>query len=443
MIAFATLFLGLVLGPQHVELAVQGDVAVVRLELDGQPVGTLAGPPWKQEVDLGATLRPHLLEARALGADGQALATARQWVNLPRAPAEAALVLEGADPARPQRARLLWRHIEYAAADSIAASFDGAPLPVAADGSMTLPPYDPARPHLLAAELRFEDGAHYRAELLLGGAGGAVMDTELTGVPVSVAGRRTPTVERLAGALRLDGAPVRPVAVDKSPGRVVMVIDPGAAAPLRQLAERGPWMIVSPATAVRAGEEVEFLFPNVEMVPGKDLPARLFTITQPFMSESGSFTWMLTRVPVPPAQRFVRLSDALAVAALQAAGGARPRAVVLVLGPEPKDDSAYGAREVLRFLEELRVPLLVWSTGRPSKETRSEDRRSLANASPWGRTDDVGSSMRLFAAVARLRELLDHQHTVWIEGAHLPSRITVDPAARGVKLAGVGARGEG
>ena len=438
MIAFTTLFLGLVLGTQPVELAVQGDVASVQLLLDSKPVATVAGPPWKQQVDLGKTLRPHLLEARALDAGGQQLATVQQWVNLPRAPAEAALVLEGsegADPAHPQRARLIWRHIEYATADSIAASLDGTAIAVAADGSMALPAYDPAQAHLLAAELRFRDGTHYRAELSVGGAAGASVDMELTSVPLSVDGNATPSVESLGKVLRLDGQPVQPVAVDKSPGRVVMVLDQGAAEQLRQIAARGG-SLVTPATAVRAGEEVEFLFPNVEMVPRKDLPARLFTMTQPFTRDSGSFAWMLTRVPVPAAQQYQRLTDALAVAGLQAASGVRPRAVVLVLGPEPRDESAYGAEEVLRFLEQLHVPLLVWSTGRPSNKTLSEDRRPLHAASPWGKADDIGSVSRILAAVERLRNVLDHQHTVWVEGAHLPGSVTVDRSARGIRVAG-------
>jgi len=440
MIAFATLFLGLVLGQQPVELAVQGsEVASVQLLLDSRPVATISAPPWKHAVDLGKTLRPHLLEARAFGADGTQLADVQQWVNLPRAPAEAALVLEGDDPMHPQRARLIWRHIEYATADSIAASLDGASNAVAADGSMALPTYDPAQAHLLAAELRFKDGTHYRAELSLGGTAGASVDMDLTGVPLRVDGNATPTVESLSKVLRLDGQPVQPVAVDKSPGRVVMVLDQGAAEQLRQIAARGG-SLLTPATAVRAGEEVEFLFPNVEMVPGKDLPARLFTMTQPFTRESGSFAWMLTRVPVPPAQQYQRLTDALAVAALQAASGARPRAVVLVLGPEPKDESAYGAEEVLRFLEQLHVPLLVWSTGRPSNKTLSEDRRPLHAASPWGKADDIGSVSRILEAVERLRDVLDHQHTVWVEGAHLPSSVTVDRSARGIHVAGLRAR---
>ena len=440
MIAFATLFLGLVLGKQPVELAVQGgEVASVQLLLDSKPVGTISGPPWKQQIDLGKTLRPHLLEARAFGADGTQLADVQQWVNLPRAPAEAALVLEGDDPMHPQRARLIWRHIEYATADSIAASLDGASIAVAADGSMALPTYDSTQAHLLAAELRFKDGTHYRAELSLGGTAGASVDMELTGVPLRVDGNATPTVESLSKVLRLDGQPVQPVAVDKSPGRVVMVLDQGAAEQLRQIAARGG-SLLTPATAVRAGEEVEFLFPNVEMVPGKDLPARLFTMTQPFTRESGSFAWMLTRVPVPAAQQYQRLTDALAVAGLQAASGARPRAVVLVLGPEPKDESAYGAEEVLRFLEQLHVPLLVWSTGRPSNKTLSEDRRPLHAASAWGKADDIGSVSRILEAVERLRDVLDHQHTAWVEGAHLPGSVTVDRSARGIHVAGLRVR---
>lgn len=435
MVVFASLFLGLVLGNQPIELVVEGDVATVRLALDGREVATLRGAPWKHEVDFGPNLRPHLLEAMALDAVGAALGGTRQWVNLPREAAEASLVLEGVDPARPDRARLIWQHIEYAKAESTAAFLDGAPLAVDPRGEIALPAYDPGQVHLLSAELRFDDGAHYRAELSSGGPGGSILDTELTGVAVRAAGSSPPTVDALAGRLQRDAEALRPVAVEKLPAKVVMVLEQGAIAPLRELAARGGSLVTN-ATGVKAGEEVRFLFPAVEMVPRRDVPARLFTMTQPFTRRDGSFAFLLTHVPAPPPQRYQRLTDAVAVAALQAAAGARPRAVVLVLGPQPKDESAYRVAEVLRYVEELRVPLLVWSTGRPSSRTVSEDRRPLVTTTPWGKADDIGSLSRILRAVEGLRATLDHQYTVWVEGSHLPNSIALAPGAKGFQLAG-------
>lgn len=436
MIAFASLFLGLILGNQPIELVVEGDVVSVRVELDGREVATLRGEPWEGEVDLGPDLHPHLLEATALGSGGAVLGRTRQWVNLPREPAEASLVLEGVDPTRPDRARLVWQHIEYAAAEAITASLDGTALAVGPGGEIALPAYDPTKLHLLSAELRFDDGARYRAEVGFGGSAGTVLDTELTGVAIRAAGS-PPKVDALASSLLRDGEALRPVAVEKSPAKVVMVVDQGAIAPLRQLAGRGDIPETS-STRVKTGEEVSFVFPAVEIVPRRDVPTRLFDMSQPFTRRDGSFAFLLSHVVPPSAQQpYQRLTDAVAVAGLQAAAGARPRAVVLVLGPQPRDESAYGIAEVLRYLEELRVPLLVWSTGRPSARTVSEDRRPLAMKTPWGKAADVGSLNRFLRAIEGLREVLDHQCTVWVEGSHLPSRITLAPAVKGLQLAGV------
>ena len=117
MITFAFLFLGLVLGIHEVEVLVEGDVAAVRLELDGQVIGELTSEPWRLPIDLGPMLRPHKLEAIALDAKGQEIDTARQLINLPRGRAEASLLLEGPDPQKPDSARLVWQHVEYQTAE--------------------------------------------------------------------------------------------------------------------------------------------------------------------------------------------------------------------------------------------------------------------------------------------------------------------------------------
>ncbi|HSN88583.1 MAG TPA: hypothetical protein VL025_17610, partial [Thermoanaerobaculia bacterium] len=83
-IAFLTLFFGLTLGSQPVELTVTGPVAAVEILLDGAPVARFDGPPWSGRIDFGQALLPHELVARALDDQGTEVSRVRQWVNLPR-----------------------------------------------------------------------------------------------------------------------------------------------------------------------------------------------------------------------------------------------------------------------------------------------------------------------------------------------------------------------
>ncbi len=71
MIAFASLFLGLIVGVQPVSVLVERPVAAVRFELDGKAVGRVEKAPWTVSVDFGPELAPHELVARALDAEGK------------------------------------------------------------------------------------------------------------------------------------------------------------------------------------------------------------------------------------------------------------------------------------------------------------------------------------------------------------------------------------
>ena len=102
-IAFLTLFLGLVTGPQAVAVDPGAGVAAVELVLDGRGVARLEHAPWSATVDFGPALLPHRLEARGLAADGSEVARTDQWVNLPRPQAEVDIVLEGSGAARAPR----------------------------------------------------------------------------------------------------------------------------------------------------------------------------------------------------------------------------------------------------------------------------------------------------------------------------------------------------
>jgi hypothetical protein len=110
-IAFLTLFLGLTLGPQPIELTATGPVAAVELLLDGAPAGRLTRSPWQGQIDFGPSLVPHQLVARALDSEGTEISRAEQWLNLPRQPAEVGILLENGAEGRPVAARLTWQSL--------------------------------------------------------------------------------------------------------------------------------------------------------------------------------------------------------------------------------------------------------------------------------------------------------------------------------------------
>ncbi len=435
MIAFATLFLGLVLGPKQVDLVVEGDPSAVILQLDEVEVGRKIEEPWSFEIDLGPQLEPHKLEALMVNDRGEVVERAIQWVNLPRSRAEVAFVLEGEDPKRPDTAHLLWQHIEFDLAESIQLRFDGRDVAYDGLGTIRLPAYDPAELHVLEADLTFPDGAHYLAELAFGSRLGFGAETDLTGLVLEMIGTRQPSIQDLEGWFQKDGQPMEVVGIERSPARMVIVVDETAKDSLRELAT-----VTGGATAgrtgLRKGEEVLFLFPHARKTATADDGSKLFTLSQPFNASHGDLAWLLTRVSVPETTKNRRVTDALAVAGIEAASGGRPRAVILVLGHEATDRSAYQVAEVRQFLQDLRVPLFIWWTGRPSAVTVSEGRRPVRVDTDWGKATDISSFTRIEQAVAELRDNLDRQSTVWIQGSHLPHRIALTSKATKAGFAG-------
>ncbi len=157
-IVFLTLFLGLVRGPQTVTLAAEDRAASIELFLDGRSVGRMTGPPWSRRVDSGPELLPHRLEARAVGRDGVEAGRAEQWINLPRPPAEAEILLAPAAPGM-VGAQVHWQSISGERPSAVSLRLDGEPLPLDAQSRavIAIPAAGSAR--VLAAELRFAGGS--------------------------------------------------------------------------------------------------------------------------------------------------------------------------------------------------------------------------------------------------------------------------------------------
>ena len=432
MIAFVTLLLGLISGVYPIEVAVGGPVAAVEFTVDGTPAGRLEGPPWVAQVNLGPDLRPRELTARALDAEGKEIARTSQWLNLPRPPAEVAIVLENGPDGTPKAAALTWQSVNGVKPVAVHLTLDDEPLTVDDKGRAELPSRDLKSLHVLTAELWFPPGVLARKDVAYGGEYGSTVSTELTAVPVRVRpGAPLPPAQDLDGWFSAEGQPVPVTAVEEGPGKVVIVRVPGGREVLNKLV---PPLLRRSKAGFRhqmlLGEDdrVRFLSLSSSAFPDSRVPSQLFDMSQEVTRKDGGMVWLLTNSSMltnttGPERRIV---DAVAVAGLQASAENYRRAVVLVVGRETKDASRYDPTTVRAYLESIRVPLFVWSLYGPSSPA----------AKAWGETEDISSLPRLEAAVARLKAELEAQKMVWLEGRHLPQAITLSPSARGVELPG-------
>lgn len=436
MISFVSLFIGLVLGIQTIEVAVDPAVARVELLLDEQRIGALAGPPWSLSYDFGSELRPRRLVAVAFGQDGRRLADTRQWLNLPHAQAEVTVVLEGGRGGVPERARLAWESVVGAEPRSIEASLDGRPLAVSDPRTIELPLLDPERLHYLRIELDFSDPVATVVERVFGGTYSDEVTTELTSLAVQLApGTAPPGVEAMQGWLVKGGEPLEIAAIERGGAEIIVVRDEGASEGFnriqRDLAHTMRGMVgamglpestrmMRDALPLAADQRLRFLAPFAEQQQGTNLAYALFPTSPEFGPRDAGLFWLLSHArPQRSFRTPQRLADAVAVAGMSAAGSSRRRAVVLVLGRNPEDASQLPAAEARRYLEALRVPFRVWCL---------EPRRGAAETG-WAPTLDVSSSGKLDSAVQELLKALDRQVIVWVRGAYLPQEIVAAPGA--------------
>lgn len=437
VVAFASLFLGLVAGLHPVELVVGEGVAVVELRLDGAAVAEVSGPPWVAEVDFGAGPVPHELVAVARDPEGRELGRARQWINLPRPPAEANVLLDGAGDGRNAVARVSWESVLPGAPRSVRATFDGAPLQVDDPRRIELPDHDPEHLHLLRVELDFTDTLGAVAELVFGGGYRSETSSELTAVALELDEEAAaPGPEELAGRLLAAGEAVTPVAVEEGPGLVAVVMDraaqPRLAERARRWAESGAGGSTAPGVELlrhdlRLGEDqvLRFLWPFSRGGEEEGVRYALFPRSEDHPPEHGGVLWLMTAARQPPFPGDEqRLADAVAVAGMTVAERGRRRAVVLLLGEEPADASRLEARAVRRYLSHLGVPLHVWAVADvPEHVTEA-----------WGEVVPVDREHRFRSAVGELVRDLDRQRIAWVEGLHLPHRFELAPGVEGLRL---------
>ncbi len=425
MIEFLSLFLGLVVGAQPVELA--GEAATVELRLDGEIVDVLDEPPWIFDCDFGEPLLPHELLAIARDAEGSELGRARQWLNLPRARAEARLALLWGEGETPRAGRLVWQALDYDAPRQVAISFDGRPLTPEDPKSFELPPHSIRQLHLLRAELVFSESVQAYAELVFGGSFGDEVSTELTAVPVVTEHRKLPRPEEMQGWFRRRGRPLQVVSIDRRPAEILVVRERSSAtlSNLRRLAAQRRAGRSIPRGLER-GDSLRFVHPRLDSRQGEQMRYD----RMPMSDDLASLDWDLygaiaeASIETEEPAAALPIADAVAIAGLVAAGGRGPRAVILVHTGDSEDVSRFAVENVRAYLHSLRVPLYVW---RPSPE---------AVPGGWAGAADVSARPKLAEEVRLLRKALSSQAVVWIEGSHLPNEIELTAAAKGLKLAG-------
>ena len=436
IVAFVSLFLGLVVGDQPVEVMVADVVVAVEFYLDGELVGKRTNAPWLHRCSFGDDLRPHNLEAVAYDEGGKELGRATQWLNLPRQPAEAGIIVTEGEDGRDANASLTWKSLVGAKPKTIKVSFDGLPLEFDDPYNIPLPPFDPAQLHYLRAELQFAENVSSVSEVTFGGAYGQTVDRQLTAVPVAVGERESPGLEALAGRFRTDSHPLHVVAVDEGPAEVVIVRDLKAQRALDSLGRgwrkqvgtlrynRTGSQALKSVTRLKENQTLRFLTP----VPTHNRKEgyTLFPRSPEFTRDEGGVYWLMTGWrPHSTAHKEQQLADAVAVAGMSAAARNRRRAVVLVLSGDHSDISQLSAQHVRQYLRDLHVPLHVWLPERHAPAERM---------TAWGQAIDISTLGKLERAVTRLSQDLDHQRIVWIDGFHLPQEIALVPGSDEVQL---------
>lgn len=385
---------GVVVGllPIVVELGVPPRPA--SLLLDGRVACSLAGETSACDVDLGPVPTVHLLELVRKGPAGNVVERAVRWVNRPGA-AEAEVQTRTRCDADSGRCtvKVGWAHPERLNPKKIAVALDGRRIATPRSREVGL---DVAgtRGALLTVDLTFPDGRRATHASVLGGRVHGDEDAVIAGkLETNACGLAGPA--QAATRWRASGTSVR--AAERGEGEIVFVAEPAAYGALveilgsRHVVKKPPEQLALDAILRKASLVTHVVVPDGRLaraeVPPKD-PA------------IDAILEILDATPLRP----VRLADALASAALHVGVPGKRRLIVLVASDGAEDTSVLPPAGVRAYLDEIRVPLVVW--------------RVRAAARPeWPEGRMLASIEDVRAALSDARARLDCQATVWTEPA--------------------------
>ena len=413
MIEIVTLFLGLVTGPQAVELQVGAPVGAVEVELDGELVEWLDGPPWRFEVDLGEALAPHELVAIAHDESGRELARARRWINIdmPRVEIDGQSPPGGLTPLP-----VVFTPDDVPLVDEMGGWFEigGEPLAVGAvhagPAEVVVVLHPDARPALEEMAWSF-----------------LIYELERLGARVKPPRADSPAWD--PKLLRLPQAEFR--------ARVAELFDLPPGTP-RNRWTLGLWRAWQRLAGLGKETAVRFISPLAAPVSRSSRPRQLFAASSG-VPDVGLF-WLAEKVS--PMGFSCRLADAVAVAGREAHAAGRRRAVVLLLDGEASDDSLLSAEAARGYLRALRVPLFTWTLSPEGTPPVWPHARFVGREGPRGRgakrPGNVGDAFeRLGAAASELRQELEGQRIVLLAGERLPHQISIAAPTGRARPAGI------
>jgi hypothetical protein len=425
-LVFLSLFLGLVSGRGNVELQAGPAIKSIQVLLDSRQVAVMQHPPWRAAVDFGPAIAPGELVAIGFDEHGNEIARVAQTVNLPRPTAEFVIALQNDEKGVPESAELRWEHLLAAKPVKSSLTVDGASVPVNRTMHARLPRLNMETPHVIAAEMRFEDGFVTRREIVVGGMLSATAEAALT--PVAVRQSAEVPAAKLGDCFAGGDLPVRVSAIEKSPALVIAVLDPDPRLAMNMLdpGSRGTWtgrFNLRSLIPLDAGTRVRILWPVAQRYKTtNNSSAMLFPPSEDLDANGDAgLMWLLTRGysagsvdDNAPRQ----LADAVGVAGLNAITGAHRRAVILVLN-RFKDASAHDGASIRSYLASIGVPLFVWSLNGPRPELHDT----------WGEIEDVSTPAKLKTAGDRLRAELAMQRVAWV-AADSVTALRVQPTGR-------------
>jgi hypothetical protein len=411
-LVFLTLFLGLISGPQRIDLQPGLDVKSIRILLDGKQVAALEKAPWSTTVDFGPSIAPGDLVAIGYDARGDEVARTSQTVNLPRPFADLVISVKNDAKGVPVSVELRWEHLQGAKPVKALLKVDGKTVALDADFRARLPRLDVNQPHVLSASVQFEDGFVPRRELVIGGGVGDTADALLTPVAVRQSGEIPPS--NPSNCFTSGTSPVRVSAVEKGNAVVIAVVDPDPRDAEKVLDLRlspaltlGPGLVdVRSLFLLPKGIWLQLLWPiPLRYKTTTNASAVMFPPSTYVQATDGGFMWLLTRGYTAHFDKETprMFADAAGVAGLDSITGGNRRAVIVVLDHQ-SDSSSHDPASIRGYLSSIGVPLYVWSvTGqRPELEAA------------WGEIQDISSPDKLKVATDRLRIDLESQRVAWL-----------------------------
>lgn len=397
---------GLLVGVIPVYVSLAPEESPARLFLDGREVCVLSTASPSCQIDLGGDLAMHRLELVGPEREGGP-ARVERWINRPGQEAELFLRIDKQPNAL--RVNVGWAHPEKLLPREVRLQIGGT--------ERALKPGEPfvwqqplREPSILVAEALFPDGRRAQRSVVLQADFAEEAESSLSPIVVEVEpGIEVPT--ELLGC--------RVVAVEEGDAVIGVVAHPAA---VRALADE---ILAGSFAGSRRSQLLDSRIPFLRQVVAigatPQLPQRE-TIAKPSSGKGKRAAGIVTlpaNLPFEGRHEPRRFADAVALGAFRVGSWPGRRAVVLILdGQCVNDHSVFKAGTVTRYLEQLHIPLVIWSAG-------------AVNCPQWPTPRDVSSSSRFDAALVELEHLLRRQRLLWLQG-ELPFPMTPSPWPRGI-----------